>query len=556
MVRLLITRSGVSISWLVLAGCLGWATGLLPGRAQAAAPAAAETSEALELRIKADAKQCTALFQRAELEAVAQLIATNVANPQFSPAERKAYALGIETWLQAHLYNTYLTLKQQQKPGEPFPVARLQRLFEQYDGVYQVLVELASGELAVLKRQLNKEELYLISYQAVQATNLAAQAQARLVQIGRAVLAHPQAQWNEYPLVLQAFNYPELIPLSTELLRTLMGQAARLGVHSAADWSSLGRQIEIRTQTHCNQDLFRAAALDCFETALALAATNTVEAFAFQRDTAEQLTQLLSRDVKERIWATNAVPPEAFTQDLKRVLAALAALQRAYPENSSQAQTFGRLRQELNYSLAVDIVRELHYVRLTRSQMGDVIGCLLRFKSGAPSDQAAKFDALVADAQMRRVQGLTKRTEASVLADVEAETRYKLACADAPKDQLNYYESLYKSYLAQAEKLKAREAEKRRERARQQPAANEWRPVFQDPRLIDKPAVTTAAPSSSGNQSGAAAPAQSTGRYCMSCSGTGTRTVWEDAYDSYSRKWGRQQVRKSCDRCGGKGTLP
>lgn len=556
MVRLLITRRGVSISWLVLAGCLGWATGFLSCRAQVAAPTAAETSEALELRIKADAKQCTALFQRAELEAVAQLIATNVANPQFSPAERKAYALGIEAWLQGHLYNTYLTLKQQQKRDEPYPVARLQHLFEQYDGVYQVLEELAPGDLAVLKRQLNKEELYLISYQAVQATNLAAHAQARLVQMGRAVLAHPQAQRDEYLLVLRAFNYPELIPLSTDLLRTLKGQAARLGVHSAADWSDLGRQIEIRTHTHCNQDLFRGAALDCFQTALALAATNTVEAFAFQRDTAEQLGLLLSRDVKERIWAMNAVPPEEFTRDLIRVLAALASLQRAYPENSSQAQTFGRLRQELNYSLAVDVVRELDYARLTRSQMGEVIGFLHRLKWESPSNQPAKFDALIADAQMRRVQGLTERTEASVLADDEAETRYKLACADAPKDKLSYYESLYKSYLAHAGELKAVEAEKRLERARRQPAADEWRPVFQDPRLIDRPAVTTAAPAGGGNQSGTAAPAQSTGRYCMSCSGTGSRTVWEDAYDSYSRKWGRQQVRKSCDRCGGKGTLP
>lgn len=134
------------------------------GAMTTSAETASGAGERLQLQIKADQERYGAMFQRAEFEAMAQLIATNIANPQFSPAERKDYALGVELWLQAKFYATYLTLKRQQKQGEAFPVARLHNLFEQFDGVYQVLEELAPGELAVLKLQLNKAELYLVSY--------------------------------------------------------------------------------------------------------------------------------------------------------------------------------------------------------------------------------------------------------------------------------------------------------------------------------------------------------------------------------------------------------
>jgi hypothetical protein len=45
-------------------------------------------------------------------------------------------------------------------------------------------------------------------------------------------------------------------------------------------------------------------------------------------------------------------------------------------------------------------------------------------------------------------------------------------------------------------------------------------------------------------------------RWCMRCSGTGYRTVWEDAQDPYTGRYRRAQVNKPCDRCWGKGTLP
>lgn len=366
------------------------------------------------------------------------------------------------------------------------------------------------------------------------------------------MLAHPQAQWRDHLLVMNRFNYPELIPINDKLLRALVGQAARLGVQSAEDWSDLGFRIHATSK----RDLFRTTAMDCYETALTLAATNATGRFEFQRDTAERLVLLLQSDVKGRNWATNALPQESFTRDHQRVRTALDQLQRAYPENSSQTVTFGRLRQELNYSLAFDIVGVIDYARLTRNQMGDVIGYLSHLKSGAATNQAARFNELIADVQMRRVGGLTKRTAASVLDDDEAELRYKLACADAPKDRLSYYESLYKSYLDHAGKLKAAGTANRLERAVQKPAADEWVTDFGDPRLMSKPAPTAAPPSGGGNPSDSVAPAKSTGRYCMSCSGTGSRTVWEDAYDSYSRQWGRKQVTKNCDRCGGRGTLP
>lgn len=287
----------------------------------------------------------------------------------------------------------------------------------------------------------------------------------------------------------------------------------------------------------------QAVAGELHETTPLLAATNAAVDFEFQRA------------VLERIRATNELPTETFFSDLDRVQASLAKLQRACPENSSQAATLGRLRQELNYSLATAIASEIDYARLTDDKTGELKGVLSRLQWGAPSDQAAKFTELIADVQMRRIQGLTQSTEVSWRDDEEAERRYQWACADAPKDKLSSYEALYTDYVAHAGKLKEAEAEKRWARARSEPASNEWVAIFQDPRLIDQPAAPVATPTSGGYQPGAAAQAQSTQRYCMTCSGTGSRTVWEDAYDTYSRQWGRQQVRKSCDRCGGTGTL-
>jgi hypothetical protein len=534
--------------------CLAFVIALQLGTLSAQSEATPKADEQLQQQIKSDLQRYQELYERGELEGLATLMTTNVANPQFSPAERKAYALRVASWLRSNIYSTYLTVKRQQKEGESFPVARLRQLFDHYDVVYQSLEELAPNDLEVLNLQLSKEEAYLRSYLSAQATDQLKGCQERILSRGGRILEHPRARWSDHCEVIGALEAAELFAKSDELLGSLIAQADGLGVRSAANWSRLGWKIQMIS----TRDLFRSSAMDCYETALALAAQKTPADFKLQHDVAERLVLLLQTYLKRHLASKNEAPPEAFTRDLARAQTAVSKLQRLYPENTSQARSIDQLRKELHYTLATVSADTIEYARLTRNQMGDVIGFLLSLKQSAPSDQAAKFDVLIADVQMRRVYGLTKSTEASWRNDDEAETRYKLACAGASESRLSDYKSIYNDYRAHAEKLKEVEAKKRQERLRAEPAVNEWVADFkyQDPRLIDQPIPTAAPTPAPGGANQTSAPAQSTSRYCMTCSGTGSRTVWEDAYDSYSRKWGRQQVRKSCDRCGGKGTLP